>query len=35
MAFMSIKGSITAPGLEPGGDLHRPGGLGAALGKAS
>src|SRR6266446_5000328 len=30
-AFMSISGPITAPGLEPVGDLHRAGGLGEAL----
>jgi hypothetical protein len=27
-AFMSIRGPITAPGLEPVGDLHRTRGLG-------
>src|SRR5213082_1565383 len=32
-AFMSISGPITAPRLEPVGDLHRTGGLGEALGK--
>jgi hypothetical protein len=29
-AFMSISGPITAPRLEPVGDLHRAGGLGEA-----